>query len=101
MERKIQSGGEGLLGTRSAAVQNWPRAERDKFELYFIEGFDPDEIAMVTRQPSIRTRFSKVSSAASVTATKSFARPKLSLTIEPRRSERHEEKARENDEPSR
>ena len=28
------------------AFQNWPRAERDIFELYFIEGFEPDEIAM-------------------------------------------------------
>ena len=28
------------------AFQNWPRAERDIFELYFIEGFEPYEIAM-------------------------------------------------------
>jgi DNA-directed RNA polymerase specialized sigma24 family protein len=39
-----------LLEHLQTAVQNWPRAERDTFELYFIEGFDPDEIAMVTRQ---------------------------------------------------
>ena len=37
--------------TLQTAVQNWPRAERDIFELYFIEGFDPDEIAMLKRQP--------------------------------------------------
>ena len=26
--------------------RTWPRAERDIFELYFIEGFEPDEVAM-------------------------------------------------------
>ena len=35
-----------LLEPLQTAVQNWPRAERDIFELYFIEGFEPDEIAM-------------------------------------------------------
>ena len=39
-----------LLEHLQTAVQSWPRAEREIFELYFIEGFDPDEIAMVTRQ---------------------------------------------------
>jgi len=39
-----------LLEHLQTAVQNWPRSERDIFKLYFIEGFDPDEIAMVTRQ---------------------------------------------------
>jgi hypothetical protein len=37
---------ENLLEPLQTAVQNWPRAERDIFELYFIEGFEPDEIAM-------------------------------------------------------
>ena len=35
-----------LLEPLQTAVQNWPRAERDIFELYFIEGFEPYEIAM-------------------------------------------------------
>jgi ribosomal subunit interface protein len=32
-------------------MQNWPRAEREVFELFYVEGFEPDEIAMVTGQP--------------------------------------------------
>jgi ribosomal subunit interface protein len=32
-------------------MRSWPRAEREVFELYYIEGFEPEEIAMVTGQP--------------------------------------------------
>jgi RNA polymerase sigma factor (sigma-70 family) len=32
-------------------MRNWPRPEREVFELYYVEGFDPEEIAMVTHQP--------------------------------------------------
>ncbi|HEX4639591.1 MAG TPA: HPF/RaiA family ribosome-associated protein [Chthoniobacterales bacterium] len=32
-------------------MRNWPRQERDVFELYYVEGLDPEEIAMVTQQP--------------------------------------------------
>ena len=32
-------------------MRNWPRPEREVFELYFVEGLEPEEIAMVTRQP--------------------------------------------------
>jgi ribosomal subunit interface protein len=32
-------------------MRNWPRLEREVFELYYVEGFDPEEIAMVTHQP--------------------------------------------------
>jgi ribosomal subunit interface protein len=32
-------------------MRNWPRPEREVFELYYVEGFEPEEIAMVTRQP--------------------------------------------------
>jgi ribosomal subunit interface protein len=31
-------------------IRNWPRPEREVFELYYIEGFDPEEIAMITHQ---------------------------------------------------
>jgi RNA polymerase sigma factor (sigma-70 family) len=31
-------------------MRNWPRPERDVFELYYVEGLDPEEIAMVTNQ---------------------------------------------------
>ena len=32
-------------------MRNWPRPEREVFELYYVEGFDPEEIAMVTQRP--------------------------------------------------
>jgi DNA-directed RNA polymerase specialized sigma24 family protein len=31
-------------------MRNWPREERQVFELYFVEGLEPEEIAMVTQQ---------------------------------------------------
>jgi ribosomal subunit interface protein len=31
-------------------MRDWPREERDIFELYFVEGLEPEEIAMVTQQ---------------------------------------------------
>jgi ribosomal subunit interface protein len=37
-------------------MRNWPRPEREVFELYYVEGFDPEEIAMVTKQPLKRVR---------------------------------------------
>jgi hypothetical protein len=35
-------------------MRNWPREERQVFELYFVEGLEPEEIAMVTQQ-SLKT----------------------------------------------
>ena len=32
-------------------MRNWPRPEREVFELYYVEGIEPEEIAMITRQP--------------------------------------------------
>ena len=32
-------------------MRNWPRPEREVFELYYVEGLDPEEIMMVTNQP--------------------------------------------------
>ena len=32
-------------------MRNWPRPEREVFELYYVEGLDPEEIMMVTDQP--------------------------------------------------
>jgi ribosomal subunit interface protein len=40
-----------LLEQLQDAVQNWPRLERDVFELYFVQGFEAEEIAQVTGQP--------------------------------------------------
>jgi ribosomal subunit interface protein len=31
-------------------MRNWPRPEREVFELYYVEGLDPEEIMMVTNQ---------------------------------------------------
>jgi DNA-directed RNA polymerase specialized sigma24 family protein len=32
-------------------MRNWSRPEREIFELYFVEGLEPEEIATVTSQP--------------------------------------------------
>ena len=32
-------------------MRNWPRPEREVFELYYVAGLDPEEIMMVTNQP--------------------------------------------------
>ncbi len=32
------------------AAQNWPAEERAVFELYFVEGFEPDEVAMLLKR---------------------------------------------------
>lgn len=32
-------------------IKDWPKPEREVFELYFVEGFGPKEIAMITGQP--------------------------------------------------
>jgi len=34
----------------------WPKPEREVFELYFVEGFEPDEVAMILGQPVSRVR---------------------------------------------
>jgi RNA polymerase sigma factor (sigma-70 family) len=40
-----------LLERLQQAIQTWPRQERGVFELYFVEGFEPDDIAMITGKP--------------------------------------------------
>jgi RNA polymerase sigma factor (sigma-70 family) len=37
-------------------MRHWRRPEREVYELYFIEGLEPEEIAMVTRQPLKQVR---------------------------------------------
>ena len=37
-------------------MRNWPRPEREMFELYFVEGLEPEEVAMVTAQPLKKAR---------------------------------------------
>jgi len=32
-------------------MQGWSRPERETFELYYLEGLEPDEITMVTNYP--------------------------------------------------
>ncbi len=40
-----------LLEHLQHLVQGWSRLERDVFEFYYVEGFEPDEIAMIVAQP--------------------------------------------------
>jgi RNA polymerase sigma factor (sigma-70 family) len=37
-------------------MRNWPRSEREVFELYYVEGLEPEEIAMVTGQTLAEVR---------------------------------------------
>ena len=43
-----------LLAQMRKTANTWPKPEREVFELYFVEGFDPAEIAMVVGQPASR-----------------------------------------------
>ncbi|MCX8090087.1 MAG: sigma-70 family RNA polymerase sigma factor [Verrucomicrobiae bacterium] len=36
-----------LLAQMRRAASQWPREDREVFELYYVEGFEPDEVAMV------------------------------------------------------
>lgn len=45
-----------LLEHLQAAAQTWPPEERAVFELHFVEGFEPDEVAMITGRPLRETR---------------------------------------------
>jgi RNA polymerase sigma factor (sigma-70 family) len=36
-----------LLGELRRLVSQWPRQEREAFELHFVEGFEPEELAMI------------------------------------------------------
>jgi ribosomal subunit interface protein len=40
-----------LLEELHHAIKGWPRLERNVFELYFVEGFDADEISMIVGEP--------------------------------------------------
>jgi ribosomal subunit interface protein len=45
-----------LLAALRRTVSTWPRLERDAFELHYVEGFEPDEVAMILGLPLPRTR---------------------------------------------
>lgn len=45
-----------LLAELRRAASAWPTPEREVFELYFVEGFEPDEVAMILGQPVSRVR---------------------------------------------
>ncbi|MDB6064691.1 MAG: putative sigma 54 modulation protein/ribosomal protein [Pedosphaera sp.] len=45
-----------LLEHLQGAIQSWPKAEREVFELYFVEGIEPEEIAAITGQPKEKVR---------------------------------------------
>ena len=40
-----------LLETLQNTIQDLPQPEREVFELYFVQGFQPEEISMITRKP--------------------------------------------------
>lgn len=40
-----------LVAYLQSAVQRWPRPERELFELYWVQSFEPTEIAWITGQP--------------------------------------------------
>ncbi len=40
-------GRQELLAEMRRAASRWSRPEREAFELYYVEGFEPDEVAMV------------------------------------------------------
>ncbi|HUA67636.1 MAG TPA: hypothetical protein VMA13_03735 [Candidatus Saccharimonadales bacterium] len=41
-----------LLAQMRKTANTWPKAECDVFELYFVEGFEPEEIAMIMGRSS-------------------------------------------------
>ncbi len=45
------AGRKDVVAQLEQDMRNWPRPEREVFELYYVEGLDPEEIAMVTDQP--------------------------------------------------
>ena len=45
-----------LLARTRKLASTWPKPERDVFELYFVEGFELDEIAMLVGQPLAKVK---------------------------------------------
>jgi DNA-directed RNA polymerase specialized sigma24 family protein len=43
-----------MLSQLQQDMKNWPRPEREVFELYFVEGLEPEEISVLTGQ-SLKT----------------------------------------------
>ena len=43
-----------LLAELRRLASSWPKPEREVFELYFVEGFEADEVAMIVTQPVAR-----------------------------------------------
>jgi len=52
--RSLQAARKDIVAQLEQDMRNWPRPEREVFELYYVEGLDPEEIAMVTSQ-SLKT----------------------------------------------
>ena len=43
-----------LLAEMRRAASSWPKPEREAFELYYVEGFEPQEVAMILGEPQNR-----------------------------------------------
>jgi DNA-directed RNA polymerase specialized sigma24 family protein len=40
-----------LLEHLQEAIQSWPRLDREVFELHFVKGFEPHQVAMIIGRP--------------------------------------------------
>ena len=47
---------QDLLAQMRKTANAWPKPEREAFELYFVEGLEPEEVAMVIGQPVNQVR---------------------------------------------
>jgi ribosomal subunit interface protein len=45
-----------LLAELRRVASTWPQPDREVFELYYVEGFEPDEVAMILGAPAKRVR---------------------------------------------
>jgi len=47
---------QDLLAELRRLASRWPKPEREVFELHFVEGFEPDEVAMIVGKPTTKVR---------------------------------------------
>jgi DNA-directed RNA polymerase specialized sigma24 family protein len=52
----VVAAGHDLLNHLQVLAAGWPHPEREVFELYFVEGFDEDEISLMEKLTSAQVR---------------------------------------------